>query len=130
MPAATKPAHTRTMLKWFRQLDNAGSPNEVLTVARDYFATWGPDDLARLPAKCRPGRVRDPQDIADLHACLVEEYRTSAATGDPLKRLQEMTSFTVRAAIRLAELTGEDATPPDSEGAGDGPSRSAAPRDR
>ena len=117
------------MLKWFRQIDNSGSAGEVIATARDYFATWTPAELALLPPACRPGRMRDPDDLAQLHSSLVEEYRTTKATGEPLKRLQEMTSFVVRAAIRLAELApdGDDATRKTGD-PGDGATRSASPR--
>jgi len=115
------------MLKWFRQIDSSATIGQVLATVREYFATWTPEDLALLPATCRPGRVRDPQDVAELHGSLVDEYRVSRATGEDLKRLQEMTSFVVRASIRLAELGAED--DPTQGGSGnpnDGPSRSAS----
>jgi hypothetical protein len=115
------------MVKWFRQIDSCATVSDLLHTVREFFATWTPEELALLPPACRPGRMRDARDIADLHGSLVDEYRVSRATGEELKRLQEMTSFVVRASIRLAELGADvDPTPDGSENPGEGPSRSAS----
>jgi hypothetical protein len=95
------------MTSWYSQLDRAKTAGDAVAVARDFMATWSPDELALLPASCRPGRLRDEEDIEALHATLVETYRDSRATGRELDALQRLTSFVVRASIRLAELTGE-----------------------
>lgn len=92
------------MLYWFRQIDEAGSAGEVVAIARDYLATWTPKDLAKLPRECRPGRVKSAGDIEQLHACLVEEYRQNRLAGEELSALQRLTSFVVRASIRLAQF--------------------------
>ena len=97
------------MVTWFRQIDNAKGPLEVVAIARDYMATWTPAEIGRLPERCRPGKLRDETDIANLHAQLVEEYRTTRASGEDLKALQELTSFLVRASIRIAELLEDGA---------------------
>ena len=116
------------MVSWFALIDSAKTPAEVLGVARDFMATWTPEELGRIPETCRPGKLRDANDIETLHACLVEEYRRSRATGPALKSLQELTSFFVRSAIRIAEITD----PKNSGGSGgshSGPSKSASPPD-
>jgi hypothetical protein len=119
------------MSSWFQQLDAAKTPFEVVNITRDYLATWTPDELARLPAPCRPGRIRDEQDIEQLHVRLVEEYGLSRLNDEALSALQRMTSFVVRASVRIAQLQGEEASP----GADDEPPRPsgrspAAARDR
>jgi hypothetical protein len=106
------------MITWYRQIDAAKNIEEVVAVARDYLATWPPHDLARLPEACRPGRIRDDEDIESLHGRLVEEYRNTRASGDELSLLQQLMSFLVRAAIRVAELRdpsngGSNAPPSD-----------------
>ena len=113
---------------WFVQLDRAKSVPDVISVARDFMATWTPAELATLPEECRPARLRDEHDIEALHSCLVEQYRASRATGPDLQNLQRLTSFVVRASIRLAELA-----PPSSDAPGggpEGPAKSAAARRR
>ena len=113
------------MISWFALIDSAKTPFEVVAVARDFMATWTPEELARIPEACRPGKLRDGDDIESLHACLVEEYRNSRATGPALKSLQELTSFIVRASIRIAELT--DPKPSGgSSGTSAGPMKSAS----
>ena len=117
------------MTSWFAQLDRAKSIPETIAVARNFVAEWSPQDLALLPGTCRPGRIRDEQDIETLHACLVETYRDSRATGKELDALQRLTSFMVRASIRLSEL-GASSGGDSSGGSGspsNGPGMSLAP---
>ena len=95
------------MLSWFHQLDRAASASEVINVCREYLATWHPEELALLPSACRPGRIKDRADVEALHSCLVEEYRSNRLAGEPLSALQRMTSFVVRASVRLAQLHSE-----------------------
>lgn len=114
------------MLSWFRQIDGARSVSEVLSIARDYIATWTPEELARLPAECRPGRIRDETDLEQLHSVLVEEYRRNRLPTEDLAALQRLTSFMVRSSVRLAQLHHEstpDVPPPP-------PRRDAAARER
>jgi hypothetical protein len=113
---------------WYSQLDRAKTVSEAVAVARDFMATWSPEDLALLPPACRPGRLRDEEDIEALHEMLVEAYRDARTTGRELDALQRMTSFMVRTSIRIAEITGES-----SAGSGSLPSpgsgKSASPRE-
>jgi hypothetical protein len=117
------------MVSWFRLLDSARNSLEVVAIARDYLATWTPEEIARLPAAVRPGRMRDERDVEELHERLVDEYRQSRATGAALESLQNLTSFMVRASIRMAELSGDARR--GSGGSGDEspePPMQAAPR--
>lgn len=99
------------MTTWHRQIDDAKSVADVVSIARDFVATWTPQELASLPAECRPGKIRDESDIADLHARLAEEYRVTRASGDELTTLQRLTSFMVRTSVRIAELGGDTTAP-------------------
>jgi hypothetical protein len=92
------------MLAWFQQIDKATAIAEVVAIARDYFASWSPEELGRLPAACRPGRIRGAADIEALHECAVDAFRTTRASGDELKALQLITSFLVRASLRIVQL--------------------------
>jgi len=105
------------MISWFAQLDSAQSGSAVVAIMRDYLALWSPEELALLPLAVRPGRMRDAADVTDLHARLVEEYRKTRASGDPLAALQRLTGFCARASVRLAQLgdsetDGADEAPP------------------
>jgi hypothetical protein len=114
------------MISWYRQIDNANTSREVVAVARDYIASWSPQDLAGLPYAVRPGKMRDAVDIENLHALLVDEYRNTRVSGEELRPLQELTSFFVRASMRIAELN-ESVGEGDSGSPGKGPMSSAAP---
>jgi hypothetical protein len=105
------------MISWFAQLDNAQSGPAVVAIVRDYLALWSPEEIALLPPAVRPGRVRDASDVAELHARLVEEYRNTRASGDPLAALQRLTGFFARASVRIAQV-GETAA---DSGAGEAP---------
>ena len=117
------------MGSWFQQLDDATSAGDVVAIARDYLATWTPQELGRLPRACRPGRVRAPEDIEELHSCAVDAYRSTRASGDELTALQLLTSFLVRASVRLADLSGEQEAPIDASAANP-PSRLSKAGDR
>lgn len=105
------------MSTWQRQIDDAKSVAEVVSIARDFVATCTPQELALLPSHCRPGKIRDDRDIAELHARLAEEYRTTRASGDALTMLQVITGFMVRTSLRIAQLGGDTSTSPaDSAG--------------
>jgi len=114
-------------LYWSRQIDAATSAMEVVAIARDYLATWTPKDLAKLPRECRPGRVKSPGDIEQLHASLVEEYRQDRLAGEELSALQRLTSFIVRASVRLAQFESPEDEAAPSHAAGSQPE---ADRDR
>ena len=115
------------MLVWYQQLDNAGTGLEVAAVARDYLAGWGPQEISLLPESIRPGHIRDAEDLEILHAKVIDEYRSTKATGDALDAIQRLTSFLVRAAIRIAELREGKATA--AETPAKARKQSTAPRD-
>ena len=117
------------MVSWYRLIDSAKSSLEVVAIARDYIATWSPEELARLPASARPGRLRDERDLEELHERLVDEYRNSRASGAALEALQKFTSFMVRASIRVAELMDGARRGPGGDGDPDSPRDAAARRD-
>jgi hypothetical protein len=109
-----------------RQIDNAKTPAEVVALVRDYLATWSPEELVRLPEAVRPGRIRDEEDVDSLHGNLVQEYRTTRASGEELAALQQITSVLVRATIRIAELR-DSAAKSGSSAPAAGPPKSASP---
>ena len=96
------------MLSWFRQLDEARSAAEVVSITRDYFALWSPDEIAQLPDACRPARFRDTTDLDNLYRASVEEFRKTRATGPEFELLQKLTGFIGRACVRIAQLRDEE----------------------
>jgi len=124
---AIAPRFVPPMPSSLRQLDNARTSSEVVTLVRDYFAPWSPDEIALLPEACRPPHIRDAVDVEELHRAAVEAYRASRATGEALALLQKLTAFVAYATVRLANIEGRNA------GMGEAikpPKRTAAGRDR
>ena len=111
------------MISWLHQLDRATTLDQIVAIARDYLATWTPEEIARLPRACRPGRLREPEDIEELHSCSVDAYRTTRASGAELTALQLLTSFIVHASQRIASLRGADAAERDVSDANPGEKR-------
>ena len=119
------------MLSWYQQLDKAVDAAEVVAIARDYLATWTPEEISCLPQECRPGRIRAPADLVELHECAVEAFRSTRDGGAELKALHLLTSFLVHANLRLVHLNAEG---PDERGGADtppggGPTRLSKQRD-
>src|ERR1700687_6014093 len=106
------------MLSWHQQIDGAKTISEVVSITRDYLATWSPYELGQLPKACRPGRIRDEADIDSLQENLVEEYRDPRASGYTVTLLQQLTGFLVRASLRMAELRAQSSeeNPPAGSG--------------
>lgn len=48
---------------WHSRVDCVESVDQVVELARDYVATLTPEELSRLPARCRPLRVKAEDDI-------------------------------------------------------------------
>jgi hypothetical protein len=96
------------MSSWYGQIEAAPTIADVVAIVRDYLALWSPEEMALLPAAARPGRVRDAADVTELHEKLVDEYRTTRASGEALAMLQRFTGLLVRASLRMAELAREE----------------------
>jgi hypothetical protein len=109
------------------QIEKARSVLEVVAIVRDALATWSPSEIALLPERVRPGRIRDDVDVDELHAKLVDEYRTTRATGPEMSALQTLTGLLVRATVRIAELR-ESAATGGSTAPSSGPMKAAARR--
>lgn len=117
------------MASWYQQLDNAGDASEVVAIARDYLATWTPEEIARLPDACRPGRIRAAADLIYLHECAVDAFRNMRESGEALKALQLLTGFLVRANLKLVQLAGRDDASEPGPPVKASPKRGSNPRD-
>ena len=60
-----EPVHPRnlTIAAWRRRIKDAQDPRDLLRAVDDFLATWQPDEIARLPEGCRPGRMRNAGDV-------------------------------------------------------------------
>src|SRR5712664_3610313 len=48
------------------RLISAQTEAEIVAIVRDYLGGWHPRELAELPSACRPGVIRDGEDLAGL----------------------------------------------------------------
>jgi hypothetical protein len=95
-------------LTWADVLDDAGTPQDVLKIAKDFLATWDPYELAALPADCKPpAYFVEPEDIVNYAFTLVQSH-CGPAHGDP--GVYRMVKFFSHAARRVAILMS--AVPP------------------
>jgi hypothetical protein len=96
--------HTKGLPEtWADRLDEARSESEVVSLARDFVARFGPDELARLPERCRPSRIVDAEDIAEYAMTLVR--CELEAQGSDRGVLTRMATFFSAASSRLSEVS-------------------------
>ena len=77
------------------------SEDEVVELVRVYLGSWRPEELAEIPAQCRPGKVRDAEDVGD---CAYELTKARIAANGPQALLVEMETFFAQACTKLSEL--------------------------
>jgi hypothetical protein len=82
----------------------ARTESDVVAILRESLRDWAPDELARLPEKCRPGKIRDGEDIADLAFTLTKTRIDSSEANDFLVRLETLFA---RACQRLGEIESD-----------------------
>ncbi len=95
-------------------LNHARTEAEVVEMVRDYLSAWRPEELRDIPECCRPGKIRDAEDIGD---CAFELTRARIASTGPESLLVEMETFFAHACARISRLdrggsrTDDDAEP-------------------
>lgn len=87
---------------WQGRLAEATSREDVVAVARDFLALVGPEEVARMPVDCRPGKLVDGEDVANYAVTLARRscdpdcfndhnlQRIAAFFGDALGRLSQL----------------------------------------
>lgn len=73
----------------------------MVELVRMYLSDWRPEELAEIPAHCRPGKVRDAEDVGD---CAFELTKARIAASGPQALLVEMETFFAQACGKLSEL--------------------------
>ena len=92
---------------WHRQLEACDEVDQILAVTREFLATFGPEHLARLPADCRPGRIKGEDDIAYWSCKLAQLHHKDPAVRVDADLLQEMLNFFLHGWVRLSQLQRE-----------------------
>lgn len=94
---------------WRNLIRTSIQEDEVLMLVRDHMALWAPEEIARLPEDCRPGRIRDADDISRWAFELATTHCAQTVSPEDEPFLDRMLEFVTQAAIRLAELKTETA---------------------
>jgi len=87
------------------------SERAVVQLARSYLADWSPAELASIPDTCRPGKIADGEDVADV-AFNLTRARIESKGAQAL--LEEMEGFFANACAKLSELESPHRLPPRS----------------
>jgi hypothetical protein len=94
-------AEPQRPLGWSDLVDLADTPQKLVSLARDYVATWDPWEVNALPVDCRPPHLLDPESIVEYAFALAHYERLSGADDSGVRR---MASFFSQAAQRAAAL--------------------------
>lgn len=93
---------------WRNLMRSSSHEDEVLELLRDHIARWTPQEIAHLPPDCRPGRIRDADDVSRWAFELASTHcaQSVAVRDEPV--LERMLEFVTQAALRIAELKAEE----------------------
>ena len=87
---------------WPELLAFASSPEEVVRICLDFFASLTPQEVNSLPRECvPPHRLSEPEQIVDYAFTLV---RQRCSAGEDNTVLFRLANFYSHAARRVAEL--------------------------
>lgn len=97
------------MPDWRRLFIGATTEHEVILLAREHVASWALDEVARLPEECRPGRIRDGDDISQCAYELARAHCSLRYHGEQDALVMRLLAFMSEAAIRMAEVKSVEA---------------------
>lgn len=94
------------MKSWHARIDEVDDSMDLLSVCRDFLDSWGPEELAYVPARARPQRVKGIDDLAYWHQRLVDCYCSEPLRDLEIEKVRDMVHFFAIAMQRAAELDG------------------------
>jgi hypothetical protein len=89
---------------WHAGLEAASETDALLSLTRDYLATFAPEHLARIPEDCRPGRIKGEDDIAYWSCKLAQHAHKDTETPVDADLMQEMLNYFLHAWVRLSQI--------------------------
>jgi len=89
---------------WLHVLDGATSEHGIVVAAREYLATWTPEELGRIPENCRPGKVSDGEDIGEFAFRMSNAHLDFRGPPEDRQLIERLMSFFVHAASRYATI--------------------------
>ena len=96
---------------WRNLILGSTQEDEIVELVRDHMARWSPEEIARLPEDCRPGRIRDAEDISRWAFELASTHCAQVVRSEDEPLLERMLEFVTQAAIRLSEIQSEAPKP-------------------
>src|SRR5690348_8657344 len=97
------------------RLRTATSVSDVVELAREYLSEWLPEEIGRLPADCRPGKLRDAEDLSDLTFNLTQACVSFDLDARDVALVEEMDAFIAQACRRIAEIQSGIRIPANSQ---------------
>jgi hypothetical protein len=88
---------------WQARLNEASSAEGVVNVCREYVGLWTSDEIAQLPATCRPRDDLDSQDLNPYALKLIQFVGVGDRASVPM--LYKLSTFFTKAALRLEQVT-------------------------
>jgi hypothetical protein len=98
---------------WQQRLEQASCEEDVVDVCRDFLAPWTPEEIAQLPASCRPGDHFASGDVTRYALKLIGVLGIGNRATAPM--LHRMSTFFTRAALRVGQITVKAADLPSRE---------------
>ena len=71
-------------LGWQGRLDEADTAHELASVARDFLATWTPEEIVQLPKSLRPWKIVDADDVTSYAIQLAQDDGAGQITDSAL----------------------------------------------
>ena len=96
------------MSSWHHAIAHAADRKALAALVNDYLAMWSPMELARVPADCRPDRIRGVEDIEYWRERLSDTYLSGGVHREDSGALSRLIAFFSAAADRVAELAHVD----------------------
>ena len=87
---------------WDLTIGEAATEHDIIELTLYFISTWTPQELARLPVDCRPGRVRGAEDIGSLAVNLSRAVMSASTLDAPY--VQRMAGFFSQASERLSQV--------------------------
>ena len=92
---------------WDARIEDSASHMDLLSAARDFLDDWEPEELALIPERARPQRIKGVDDFTYWHSRLVDCYCGMPLRNEELEKVREMLRFFAFALQRAYELDGE-----------------------
>ena len=102
-------APPETTADWLTAVRGAASEQDLLEIVSRYVASRTAQEMAQLPADCRPGKPESRDDILESAVILARaELKADGASNDAL--LREMAAVFAEASIRLTRMVERGAS--------------------